>query len=62
MTPCCLSLSFIRLPVWEEMSFKEFQDEHQKGTIVAILNLQVALMPFIEVQFNQTVGLGEDVV
>ena len=54
--------------VWEEMSFKEFQDGHhgshlgyQNGTILAILNLHVATMPPIKFQLNPTYGYGEDV-
>ena len=51
------------------MSFEEFQDGHpgghlgyRKGTILAILNLCVTVMPPIKFQVNRTWGLGGDVV
>ena len=51
------------------MSFKEFQDGHhgrhlgyRNGTILAILNLCVTVMPPVKFQFNPTYGLGGDVV
>ena len=51
--------------VWE-MSFEEFQDDLHLGyrnrTILAILNLYVALMPPIKFWLNQTFGLGGDVL
>ena len=54
--------------VWE-MSFEEFQYGchcghlgYQNGTILAILNLYVALMPPIKFWLKQTNGLGGDVV
>ena len=65
----CLPSSFgsIQLTVW--MSFEEFQDGHHGGhlgyrneTILAILNLFVALTPPIKFQLNLTYGLGGDVV
>ena len=47
--------------VWEKMSFEEFQDgyrgghlKYRNGTILAILNLYVALMPPIKFQLNPT--------
>ena len=55
--------------VWEEMSFEEFQDGHhgghcgyQNGTILAILNLCVSVMPPVKFWLNPTYGLGGDVV
>ena len=52
--------------VWEEMSFEEFQDGHhgghlgyQKGTILAILNLHVAIMPPTKFQLNPTYVSGD---
>ena len=68
---CCLPLSFpsIRLTVWEEISFQEFQDGrygghlgYQNGTILAILNLYVVPMPHIKFRLNLTYGLGGDVI
>ena len=62
----CLPSSFssIQLTVWEEM-FEEFQDGHhlgyQNGTILAILNNCVTVMPPIKFQLNRTYGL-EDLV
>ena len=54
--------------VREETSFEEFQNgrhgghlRYQNGTILAILNLHVAIMPPIKFQFNPTYGSGEDV-
>ena len=51
------------------MSFEEFQDGHhgshlgyQSGTILAILNLYVTVMPPIKFWLNQTYGLGGAVV
>ena len=67
----CLRSSFgsIWLLVWEEMSFEEFQDGHhgghlgyRNGTILAILNLLVTVMPPIKFWLNPTYGLGGDVV
>ena len=50
------------------MSFEEFQDGHHAShlgyrnrTILAILNLHVAIMPPTKFQLNATYGLGEDV-
>ena len=69
MWPQCLqpSLGSISLRVWEQMCFENFQDGHhdshlgcQKGTILAILNLDVASMPPIKFRLNLTYGLGED--
>ena len=66
----CLQSSFgsIRLAVWKEMSFEEFQDGrhgghlgHQNRTILASLNLY-APMPPIKFRLNLTYGLGGDVV
>ena len=55
--------------VWEEMLFEKFQDgrhgghlEYRNGTIVAILNVCVTVMPPIKFQLNRTYGLGGDVV
>ena len=54
--------------VWEEMVFEEFQDGHgghlgyRNGTILAILNLCLTVMPPIKFQLNRTYGLGGDVV
>ena len=64
----CFPSSFgsIKLMVWEEMSFKEFQDGghlgYWNGTILAIRNLCVTVMPPIKFQLNLTYGLGGDVV
>ena len=67
----CLPTSFgsIRLMVWEEMSFEEFQAGrhgshlgYQNGTILAILNLYVAPMPPIKFQLNLTYCLGGDAI
>ena len=47
------------------MSFEEFQDgrhEYRNGTILAILNLYVALMPHIKFRLNLTYGFGGDIV
>ena len=55
--------------VWEEMSFGEFQDSrdgdhlgYRNGTILAILNLCVTVMPPIKFWHNPTYGFGGDVV
>ena len=57
ITSQCLqsSLSSIQLTVWEQMKFEDFQDgcygghlEYQDRTILAILNLDIALMPSIK--------------
>ena len=40
--------------VWEEMSFEKFQDGYRNGTILAILNLCVTVMPPMKFQLNQT--------
>ena len=67
----CLPSSFgsIGLTVWEEISFKEFQDGHHGGhlqyrnrTILVILNLYVAPIPPIKFQRNLTYGFGGDAV
>ena len=61
----CLLSSFgsIRLKVWEEMSFEEFQDlGYQNGIILAILNLYVVPMPPIKFLLNLTYGCGGDIV
>ena len=67
----CLPSSFdsIRLTAWEEMLFEEFQDGRhgghlgsRNGTILAILNLCVTVMPPIKFQLNWTNSLGGDVV
>ena len=67
----CFPLSFrsIQLTVWEEMLFEEFQYGchgghlgYQNGTILAILNLHVTLMPPIKFWLNRTYGLGGDVI
>ena len=51
------------------MSIEEFQDGHHSrhlgywnGTILAILNLCVTVMPSIKFQLNRTYGLGGDAV
>ena len=51
------------------MSFKEFQDGrhgshlgYRNGTILAILNLCVTVMPPIKFQLSRTWGLGRDIV
>ena len=64
MSLWCLSSSFgsIRLIVWEEMSFEEFQDGHWSGMILVILNLCVTVMPPIKFWINPTYGLGGNVV
>ena len=50
------------------MSFEEFQDDrhvshlgYQHGTILAILNHHVAIMPPTKFQLNPTYGSGGDV-
>ena len=55
--------------VWEEMPFDEFQDGRHgghlgylNGTIVAILNLCITVMPPTKFQLNRTYGLGGDVI
>ena len=52
--------------VWEEMLFEEFQNGgllgHPNGTILAILNLCVSVMPPIKFWLNTTYGLGGDVI
>ena len=64
----CLLSSFgsIYLMVWEEMSFEEFQDGghlgYRNGTILAILNLHVTVMPPIKFRLNPIYGLVGDVV
>ena len=62
MSPKCLQP---REQTWVE----DFQGGHhgghpgyQNGTILAILNLYVALMPPIKLQLNPTYSLGGDVV
>ena len=48
------------------MSFEEFQDGghlgYRKGTILAILNFCVTVMPPIKFQLNWTYGLGGDII
>ena len=51
------------------MSFEEFQDGrhgghlgYRNGTILAILNLYVTVMPPIKFRLNRTYGLEEDVI
>ena len=48
------------------MSFEEFQDGshlgYWNGTILAILNLFVTVMPPIKFQLNPTYGLGGDFI
>ena len=55
------SFNSIKLRIWEDMSFEEFQDGgpgshlgYRNGTILAILNLCVTVMPPIKFQLNQT--------
>ena len=64
----CLPSSFgsIQLTVWKEMSFEEFQDGlrgghlgYRNGTILAILNLYVTVMPPFKFRLNPTYGLGD---
>ena len=50
------------------MSFEEFQDGHcggtlrcRNGTILALLNFYVTVMPPIKFWLNRTYGLGGDV-
>ena len=71
MSLCCLPSSFnsIGLTVLEKISIEEFQDArhgghlgYRNGTIKAILNLCVTVMPPIKFQLNRTYGLGGDVV
>ena len=71
MSPQCLppSLSSIRLTVWEQMSFQDFQDGHHGGHLgyrngknLAILNLQVTEMPPTKFRFNPTSRSGAEVV
>ena len=57
------------LMVWEQMLFEDFQDGHrgghhgyQNGTILAILNCCVTVMPPIKFWLNPTYSLGGDVV
>ena len=61
----------IQLTVWEVMSFKEMKDGHyiygghlgyQNGTILTILNLNVAPMCPIKFRYKLTYGFGGDVV
>ena len=63
------SFGSIRLMVWEDMSFAEFQDGrhgghlgYQNRMILAILNLYITLMPPTMFQLNLTYGLGGNVV
>ena len=63
------SFGSIKLEVWEDMSFEEFQDGchdshlgYRNRMILAILNLCVTMMPPIKFQLNQTYGLGGGVV
>ena len=63
------SIGSIRLTVWEEMLFEEFQDGHHggnlgywNGMILAMFNLYVTPMPLINFRLNLTYGLGGDVV
>ena len=53
----------VRLTVWEDMSFEEFQDGHRgghleylNGPILAILNLCVTVVPLIKFWLNPTYG------
>ena len=50
----------IRLTIWEDMSFEEFEDGHhlgyRNGMILAILNRYVAPMPPIKFLLNLTYG------
>ena len=57
----CSSFGSIRLTVWEEMSFEEFQDGRNdshfgylNGTILVILNLFAALISPIKFRLNPT--------
>ena len=57
------------LTVWEKIPFEEFQDGHygghlgyRNGTILAILNICVTMMPPIKFQLNRTYSLGGDLV
>ena len=52
--------------IQQKLWFEDFQDGHhcshlgyQNGTILAILNLYVPLMPTIKFQLNPTYGLGD---
>ena len=58
----------VRSQVQDEISFEEFHNDHhgdhpgyQNGTILTILNLQVALMPHIKFQPKPTYGFGATV-
>ena len=64
----CFPSSFgsIKLTVWEEMSFEEFQDGphgnhlgYRNRTVLAILNLYVTPMPPIKFRLNLTKVLKE---
>ena len=70
-SPQCLppSLSLIRLTVWEQMLFQDFQDGHHdghlgywNGTNLAILNHHVTPMPPTKFGLNLTYRLVADVV
>ena len=59
----------IRLTVWEELSFEEFQNGrhgdypwYRNGTILAILNHCVTMMSPVKFWLHPTYGLGGDVV
>ena len=63
------SLGSIRVKVWKEMSFEEFQDVRcsshlgcRNETNLTILNLHVFSMPPTKFQLNPTYRLGADVV
>ena len=69
ITPQCLpsSLSSIRLSVRQQMWFEDFQDGchvghlgYHNGTILAILNLQVAQMSSTKFRLHLTYSLGAD--
>ena len=69
MSPQCLHPSFgsIRLTVWKEISFEEFQVGccgghlgYRNKTVLAILNFYVAPMPHTKFRLNPTYCLGGD--
>ena len=60
------SFSSMRLTVWEELSFQDFQDGdhlgYRNGMILTILNLHVAPMPSTKFGLSLTDGSWADVV
>ena len=68
ISPQCLPPSFdtIRLIIWEQMWFKYFPYgchlRYLNKSILAVLNLYVALMSPIKFQLHPTYSLGQDVI